>query len=76
VRKTYYTVKSVGVGDITSTLTDAAVASMAPAVEQMMTERVLPAMGIAILAGAIAAAAIGSWFATRPTRRGGRRMAL
>lgn len=75
MRNTYYTVKAVGVGDVTSALTDAAVASMMPAVDQMMVDRVLPAMGIAIVAGAIAAAAIGSWFATRPARSG-RRMAL
>ncbi len=76
MRNTYYTVKRVGVGDVTSALTDAAVASMTPAVEQIMVDRVLPAMGLAIVAGAIAAAAIGSWFATRPARRSGRRMAL
>lgn len=76
MRNTYYTVKSVGVGDVTSALTDAAIASMTPAIDQMMVDRVLPAVGIAIVAGAIAAAAVGSWFATRPVRRGGRRMAL
>lgn len=55
-------------GDVTSTITDAAVASMTPAIEQIIQEKVLPMMIVGMVAGAVAAAFIGTWFGVRAAR--------
>lgn len=57
-----------GMGDVTSSITDAAVASMTPAIRQVLVEDVLPYMGVAIVTGAVAAAFIGTWFGHRAQR--------
>jgi uncharacterized membrane protein YfcA len=55
-------------GDVTSSITDAAVASMTPAIEQILTDKVLPMLGVFMVAGAIAAAFVGTWFGHRASR--------
>lgn len=55
-------------GDVTSSITDAAVASMTPAIKQIMVEDVLPMLGVFMVTGAIAAAFIGTWFGHRAQR--------
>ncbi len=55
-------------GDVTSSITDAAVASMTPAIQQIMVNDVLPMMGVFMIAGAVAAAFIGTWFGHRAQR--------
>ena len=67
---TYY-VRRNGIGDVTSTITDAAVASMTPAIQQIMREDVLPALAVSLIAGAVAAAFIGTWFGVRAARAHG-----
>jgi hypothetical protein len=62
-----------GLGDVTSSITDAAVASLTPAIKDIMLNEVLPMTMVAIVAGAAISAAIGSWFASRPARSGVRR---
>lgn len=61
-------VRSPGLGDVTSTITDAAVASMTPAIEQILQEKVMPMMIVGMIAGAVAAAFIGTWFGVRAAR--------
>jgi uncharacterized membrane protein YfcA len=55
-------------GDVTTTITDAAVASMTPAIRQIMVEDVLPMLGVFMIAGAVAAAFVGTWFGHRAQR--------
>ena len=55
-------------GDITSSITDAAVTSMKPAIREIMVNDVLPMLGIFMLTGAIAASFIGTWFGVRAAR--------
>ncbi len=55
-------------GDVTSTITDAAVASMTPAIEQIIQEKVMPMMIVGMVAGAVMAAFIGTWFGVRAAR--------
>lgn len=55
-------------GDVTSTITDAAVASMTPAIRQIMVDDVLPMLGVFMVTGAVAAAFIGTWFGHRAQR--------
>jgi uncharacterized membrane protein YfcA len=62
-----------GLGDVTSSITDAAVASLTPAIKDIMQTEVMPMLAVSLIAGAIMASAIGSWFATRPARSGVRR---
>lgn len=66
-----YNVRRPGLGDITSSITDAAVASMTPAIKQVMVEDVLPMMGVFIVTGAVAAAFVGTWFGVRAARTHG-----
>jgi hypothetical protein len=58
-------------GDVTSSITDAAVASMMPAVEQILVEKVMPMMIVGMVAGAVAAAFIGTWFGVKAARASG-----
>ena len=55
-------------GDVTSSITDAAVASMTPAIQQIMVNEVLPMLGVFMVTGAVAAAFIGTWFGHRAQR--------
>ena len=57
-----------GMGDVTSSITDAAVASMTPAIQQIMVNDVLPMLGVFMVTGAVAAAFIGTWFGQRSAR--------
>ena len=68
-------VRRPGLGDVTSSITDAAVQSLTPAIKDIMVNDVLPMLMVGLVAGAIAAAFIGSWFATAPERRARRRAA-
>jgi hypothetical protein len=61
-------VKRPGLGDVTSSITDAAVQSMMPAVQQILVNDVLPMMGVFMIAGAVSAAFIGTWFGHRAQR--------
>lgn len=61
-------VRRPGLGDVTSSITDAAVASMTPALRQIMIEDILPTLGVMMVAGAVAAAFIGTWFGARTAR--------
>ena len=76
MRNTYY-VRTNGVGDVTTTVTDALVASIKPQLREIVVEDVMPMLMAGLLAGAIAAAVIGSYFASRPqaVRRNPRRRA-
>lgn len=67
----YYHVQRPGLGDVTSTLTDAAVASMTPAIKEIMREDVMPTLAVALIAGAVAAAFIGTWFGVKAARANG-----
>jgi uncharacterized membrane protein YfcA len=60
-----------GLGDVTSSITDAAVASLTPAIKDIMQTEVMPMLAVSLIAGAVLASAIGSWFATRPSRASG-----
>lgn len=55
-------------GDVTSSITDAAVASMTPAIQQIMVNDILPMLGVFMVTGAVAAAFIGTWFGHRAQR--------
>jgi uncharacterized membrane protein YfcA len=55
-------------GDVTSSITDAAVASMTPAIQQVMVNDILPMLGVFMVTGAVAAAFIGTWFGHRAQR--------
>jgi hypothetical protein len=57
-----------GVGDVTSSITDAAVASMTPAIRDIMINDVVPMLGVFMIAGAVSAAFIGTWFGHRAQR--------
>lgn len=77
MRHTYFTVKSVGAGDVTSSLTsgvtEAAVAAMMPQIREMMVQEVLPMLMVGLIAGAAISSVIGSYFATRRPSGGIRR---
>jgi len=60
-----------GVGDVTSAITDAATASMMPAIQQIIVNDIMPYMGVAIVVGAISAAFVGTWFGVRAVRAHG-----
>ena len=61
-------VRRPGLGDVTSSITDAAVASLTPAIKDIMVNDVLPMLMVAMVTGAIAAAFIGTWFGARTAR--------
>jgi hypothetical protein len=63
-----YNVQRPGLGDVTSAITDAAVASMKPAIREIMVNDVLPMLGVFMLTGAVAASFIGTWFGVRAAR--------
>lgn len=58
-------------GDVTSSITDAAVASLTPAIKDIMVNDVLPMLGVFMVTGAVAAAFIGTWFGHRAQRSSG-----
>lgn len=58
-------------GDVTQTITDAAVLALTPAVERIVTERVMPMMIVGMIAGAVAAAFVGTWFGVKAARASG-----
>lgn len=58
-------------GDITSSITDAAVTSMKPAIREIVVNDVLPTLGVLMVAGAVAAAFIGTWVGVRAARTHG-----
>lgn len=58
-------------GDVTSTITDAAIASLTPAIEQIVQEKVMPMMIVGMIAGAVAAAFVGTWFGVKAARAHG-----
>jgi hypothetical protein len=58
-------------GDVTSTITEAAVAALTPAVERIVTERIMPMMIVGLIAGAVAASFVGTWFGVRAARAHG-----
>lgn len=58
-------------GDVTSSITDAAVASLTPAIKDIMVNDVMPMLGVFMVAGAIAAAFIGTHFGVRAARAHG-----
>ncbi len=66
-----YYVRRPGLGDVTSTITDAAVASMTPAIKQIMREDVMPMLAVALVTGAVAAAFVGTWFGVKAARAHG-----
>ena len=57
-----------GMGDVTSSITDAAVASLTPAIHDVMVNDVMPMLMVGMVAGAVAAAFIGTWFGHRAQR--------
>ena len=61
-------VRRPGLGDVTSSITDAATASMAPVIEQMLVNDVLPMVVVGMVAGAAVSAMIGVWFSRREAR--------
>lgn len=67
-------VRRHGFGDVTSSLTsgitDTAVAAMLPPIHDMMMNEVLPMLMVAVVAGSVLSATVGSWFASRPSRSG------
>jgi hypothetical protein len=64
-------VRRPGLGDVTSSITDAATASMAPVIEQMLVNDVLPMVVVGMVAGAAVAAFIGTWFSHKAMRSAG-----
>lgn len=67
----YNMVRRPGLGDVTSTITDAAVASLTPAIEQIVQEKIMPMMIVGLIAGGVAAAFVGTWFGVRAARAHG-----
>ena len=61
-------VQRPGLGDVTSSITDAAVASLTPAIEQIVQEKIMPMMIVGLIAGAVTASFIGTWFGVRAAR--------
>ena len=53
---------------MTSSITDAAVASLTPAIERIVQEKIMPMMIVGLVAGAITASFIGTWFGVRAAR--------
>jgi hypothetical protein len=70
MNRTHYVLRP-GLGDVTSSITDAAVASMTPAIKQIMQEDVLPWLAVSLIAGAVAAAFIGTHVGIRAARAHG-----
>lgn len=64
-------VRRQGMGDVTSSITDAAVASLTPAIKDIMINDVLPMLMVGMVAGAVAAAFIGTWFGMKSARSHG-----
>jgi hypothetical protein len=64
-------VRRPGLGDVTSSITDAATASMAPVIEQMLVNDVMPMVLVGMVAGAAVSAMIGVWFSHRTLRQAG-----
>lgn len=71
MRYVYHVQRPTGFGDVTSSITDAAVASMKPAIREIMVNDVMPTLGVFLVAGAIAAAFIGTWVGVKAARTHG-----
>lgn len=61
-------IRRPGLGDVTSSLTDAATASMTPVIESMLVNDVMPMVIVGMVAGAAVSAFIGVWFSRREAR--------
>lgn len=61
-------VRRPGLGDVTSSITDAATASMTPVIESMLMNDVMPMVVVGMVAGAAVSAMIGVWFSRREMR--------
>lgn len=64
-------VRRPGLGDVTSSITDAAVASLTPAIRDIMVNDVMPMLMVGMVAGAVMAAFIGTHFGVKAARAHG-----